>query len=83
MTSLRTEHFGALGVIVIVMCLLKIHGVTEAINSITHHIDSTTVKDRLNKWMNTMAMSDHSLGGTDYDVWAETDALLKNLDTNM
>lgn len=78
LTSLRTEYYGALGVVAIVTCLLKIHGVTELINSITHHIDSTTVRDRLNKRLNTMVMSDHILGGTDYDVWAETDALLRN-----
>lgn len=78
LTSLRTKHYGALGVVVITTCLLIIHRVTDETNSITHHIDSTTVKDGLSKRMNTLKMSDHSLGGTDYDVWAETDTLLKN-----
>ena len=70
LTSLRTEHFGALGVVVVATCLMRIHGVHETIQCITHHIDSTTARDRLNKKMNTITMSDHSLGGTDYDVWA-------------
>ena len=81
LTSLRTEHFGALGVVVIAICLIKIHGAHDTTQRITHHIDSTTVRDRLNKKMNPMTMSDHSLGGTDYDVWAETAELLKNTPT--
>ena len=49
LTSLQTEHYGALGVAVIVTCLTQIHGVTTPLKSMTHHIDSTTVRDRLNK----------------------------------
>ena len=78
LTSLRTEHYGALGVAVLVTCLIHIHGVTIPLQSMTHHIDSTTVRDRLNKRQNTLMMSDKELSGTDYDVWAETDNLLKN-----
>ena len=65
-------------VIAIPVCLIKIHGVHATTQCITHHIDSTTVRDRLNKKMNLMIMTDHSLGGTDYDVWAETAELLKH-----
>ena len=77
-TSLRMEHYGALGVAVIITCLIHIHGVTTPLQSMIHHIDSTTVCDRLNKRQNTLLMRDSELSGTDYDVWAETDNLLKN-----
>ena len=86
-TSLRMEHYGALGVAVIITCLIHIHGVTTPLQSMIHHIDSTTVCDRLNKRQNTLLMRDSELSGTDYDVWAETDNLLKThsltYDTNM
>ena len=77
LTSLRTEHYGALGVVIVVICLIKIHGIKEPIKGITHHIDSLTVRDRLQKRMNPYTMNDKTLGGTDFDVWAETDKLLR------
>ena len=75
LTSLRTEHYGALGVAVIMYCLAKIHRVkrSEAI-TIYHHIDNITVRDRLNK-----KIMERSLGGTDYDVWSQTTQLLRIL----
>ena len=77
LTSLRTEHYGALGVVIIVTCLIKIHGIKEPIKGITHHIDSLTVRDRLQKRLDPYTMNDKTLGGTDFDVWAETDKLLR------
>ena len=45
LTSLQTEHYGALGVVIIITCLIKIHSIKEPIKGITHHIDSLTVRD--------------------------------------
>jgi hypothetical protein len=74
LTSLRAEHFGVYIVIVLLDIITLVHK-NDTIGQHIHYTDSKAVITRLE---NTDYMTDRQYDGTDYDIWQETLAAIKN-----
>jgi len=69
--SLRTEHYGAFGIALLVQILCIRHSITAAEGYLNFYIHNDTVIKRL-KYGIQKEMGSTKYCKTDYDIWAET-----------
>ena len=75
--SLRTEHYGAFGIALLVQILCIRHSITAAEGYLNFYIDNDTVIKRL-KYGIQQEMGSIKYCKTDYDIWAETIHILES-----
>jgi len=76
--SLRTEHYGAFGIALLVQILCIRHSITATEGHLNFYIDNDTVIKRL-KYGIQPEMGSIKYCKTDYDIWAETIHILESL----
>ena len=76
--SIRTEHYGAFGIALLVQILCIRHSITAAEGYLNFYIDNDTVIKRL-KYGIPQEMGSTKYCKTDYDIWAETIHILESL----
>ena len=76
--SLRTEHYGAFGIALLVQILCIRHSITAAEGYLNFYIHNDTVIKRL-KYGIQQEMGSIKYCNTDYDIWAETIHILESL----
>jgi hypothetical protein len=77
-SSLRTEHYGALATVLLMQCIWNTHQTNESEEGKAKiHIDNSTVIDRITKGI-PQRMTATSRMCQDYDVWAATMQVTEN-----
>ena len=77
-SSLRTEHYGALATVLLLQCIWNTHKTNESKEGKAKiHIDNSTVIDRITKGI-PQRMTATSRMCQDYDVWAATMQVTEN-----
>ena len=79
MSSLTTEHYGLLGLLVVLHVICKMHLLTkdECFNSVIIWIDYKTVVERSTKKQEVINTSDYAV--PEQDMWAITTELIKKM----
>ena len=80
-SSLRTEHYGALAVVLVVMAIEWKYSIGKT-GYVTIHIDNSEVVNRT-KFGVSDGMSADKHAATDFDVWKETHTIIKKLNTTV